>query len=66
LNKLLPLVTHGSGRRIALVNCNYKFAGVDPKVDWSDPLNPKITIDAHIQIEMDVIVDRLDMDFLTG
>jgi hypothetical protein len=57
-------------QRTALVNCNYKFAGVDPKVDWSDPLNPKITIDAHIEIEnvneMDVIIDRIDMDFLAN
>ncbi|MEA3312690.1 MAG: LEA type 2 family protein [candidate division WOR-3 bacterium] len=38
--------------------------------DAWDPLNPKITIDAHIEIEnvneMDVIIDRIDMDFLAN
>jgi LEA14-like dessication related protein len=54
-------------QRIALVNCEYEFAGIEPSIDWSDILDPEIVIDANIQIynknEIDVIVDKIDMDF---
>lgn len=57
-------------QRIALVNCEYDLVDVDPSVDWSDVLDPEIVLEAFIEIdnvnEIDVIIDKIDMDFLVN
>lgn len=63
---LAGVTLHGMSvcQRAALVNCEYNLVDVEPNFELT-----KVVLDAYAQIEnvneMDVIIDRIDMDFLT-